>query len=736
MAADSSTPRRSYNPAAMGREERLRAAAVAALVYLAVAVLWAAPASLSPWDAVPDLGDPVHLSYVMAWDAHQLVRAPWALFDSNSFHPYPKSLTFGDHLLPEAIVVAPAFWATGNAILASNLAVLLALTLSALTMFLLVRRVTGSPPAAFLAGLAYAFNSFTRHELPRAHVLNIQWWPLALLFLDRFVREGRKRDAGWLAFFLLVQGLSGTYYLVYTALLAPVWFAIAFGSERRWPRPAEWRALAVAGGIASVPLLVILAPYLAQMRSMAFQKGLEPGVDVLSYLAPLGSMTLWGGLSPKAMPGTGSHFIGYATLALAALGLLLFRGPAWARRTALATAALGFLLSLGWTVKWGGAELVAGPYRLLYWGFPPARGMAGPERIGVLVPLGLALLVGFGAAALLQRLQGPARHALFLALAVLLPLEHWRTPRPASFVPTGAHVPAVYAWAAADSRAPLVDLPLYPDVSRKFYALYLNFSTYHFRPIPIGRTSFYPPIHDLLAWYLRDFPDAASLTLLDRLGVRDVVVHPRAWEDAEDRGRRVGALQSEPRLTLVQQFDDAPPERYAALNLGGESVYRIGAGPAPAEPCAPADELPRADWALAGTGDSDPALARDGDRRTAWRSGLPQKPGDRLDVELAAPRTVAAVGLDLYYPYGEFPRNLKLLARSGEGWERLDYADGPAERWSTIRELLERPREARLVLRLAPREVTRLRLAIGGREGDASWPPWSVPELHLYGSCR
>ncbi len=726
-----------YNPPGMEREKRLRAAAAAALAYLAIAVLWAAPSSLSPTDAVPDLGDPVHLSYVMAWDAHQLVRAPWALFDSNSFHPYPRSLTFGDHLLPEAILVAPINWATGNAVLASNVGVLLALTLSAFTMFLLVRRVTGSSAAAFLAGLAYAFNSFTRHELPRVHVLNVQWWPLALLFLDRYVRDGRRRDASWLALLLLVQGLSGTYYLVYTALLAPVWFAIVYGSAGRWPRAAEWRALGIAGAIACVPLLVVMAPYLAQMRSMAFEKGLEPGVDLLSYLAPLSALTLWGGLSPKGIPGTGSHFIGYVTLATAVLGAVLAprTAPVWARRVAIATAGLGLVLSLGWTVKWGGADLVAGPYRLLYWGFPPARGMAGPERLGVLVPLGLAILIGLGAAALLARLEGAGRAALFVALAVLLPLEHWRAPREASYVPTGAAVPAVYAWAAAESRAPIVDLPLYPDVARKFYAVYLNLSTHHFRPIPIGRTSFYPPIHDLLAWYLRDFPDDTSLTLLERLGVREIVVHPRAWEDEAERTQRLAALASEPRLALLKEFTDVPAARYDALNLGRESVYRIVGEAALATPCVPRDEVPRTGWRVSATGTGDPELARDGDRRTAWRIGPPQRPTDAFDVALPRSETLSAVALDLYYPYGEFPRNLKLFARDGERWERVDYADGPAERWATLQALLERPREASLVLRFQPRVANGLRLAIGGREGDAAWPPWSLPELHLYRAC-
>src|SRR6185369_10543113 len=72
----------------------------AALAFLAVAVLWAAPASLHPTRTVPDLGDPLHLGWTMAWDAHQIVRHPLALFEANGFYPYRGSLTFADHLLP------------------------------------------------------------------------------------------------------------------------------------------------------------------------------------------------------------------------------------------------------------------------------------------------------------------------------------------------------------------------------------------------------------------------------------------------------------------------------------------------------------------------------------------------------------------------------------------------------------------------------------------------------------
>lgn len=715
------------------------------MAYVALAVLWARPSSLAPLHTVPDAGDPLHLSYVMAWDAHQLVRRPWALFDSNSFHPYPRSLAFADHLAPEALMVAPILWTTGNPVLAFNVAVVAALALSALAMFALVRRVTGRADAAFLAGLAYAFTSFTRHELPRVHVLHVEWWPLALLFLLRFADRGRRRDAALFAGALALQALSGTYYLAYSLLLLPVWLAGAYWGCRRLPSRREALVLATALACAALVVLPFVLPYLAQFRAMGIEKELVDGADLLAYVDPEPASVLWRvprlGVS-RELP----HFVGFVAAACALAGALRltrrgFSGEghalAW---IALATGLTALLLSLGPTVRVAGTPWGPGPYALLHRLVPPARGMASPERIGVLVTLGTAALVGLGVAALQTRLPSAGRLAVTGALALLLPLEHWTPSRRPAQVPTGSDVPAVYV-ALREGTGPLVELPLYPDPARKLWAAYPYFSTRHWRPVPIGRTSFYPPAHDLLAWSLRDFPDERSLTLLDRLGVRTIVVHPHVWT-ADERRARMAALEAEPRLQLERTFDDVVPARYAAFGLGQERLYRLGplaSGPAP---CTPADEIDRTGWTVTASGEADPDLVRDGNRRTAWRTPQPQRPGDRLEVRLSAADTVSAVALSMAYPFDEFPRNLVLMAQDASadeeagGWQRLEYGDGPEERWSAIEELLRRPRDARLVLRLPARRVRAVRLMVGLREEDPSWPRWRVPELSLFRACR
>jgi hypothetical protein len=714
---------------------------LAGLAYGLLAVAWARPASLSPSDTVPDAGDPLHLAWVMAWDAHALVRQPLALFESNAFHPYPHSLAFADHLLPEAVMVAPVQWLTGNPILASNLALLLALTLSALAMLALLVDVTGSWTAGFLGGLAYAFNSFTLQELPRVHVLNLEWWPVAILFLLRFSQAGRARDAWAFAASVTLQGLSGTYYLVYSVLLGPFWLLAAYLGARRRPSAVELARLALPLAAAGSLVAVVLRPYRELFRSLGFEKGWAGGADLLSYLDPPPRSWLWAAFDL----GTRSeipHFLGFIGAVLIVLGAVSVlrglpgRGRAGLGLLALATFVLGLTLSLGPLIHVGGRLLGGGPYDFVYWHLPFAKAMASPERIGVLAVLGGAILVGLGASRLLVRL-GERSGAWVLGLAVLLPLEHWTPARPGAAVPAGASVPAVYGWLRAQPREPVVDLPLYPDRAKRLWAVYLYLSTYHWQPIPIGRTSFYPPAHDFLAYCLRGFPDDISLAALDRVGVSTVIVHPWTWS-ALDRPDRLAALESHPRLELVRAFSDRPPARYAELGLGDEQVYRLRPATSLAQACEPAAELPRQAWVLRSTGVNKEERLRDGDPRTAWMTGRPQKPGDHLEVVLGSPEPIAAAALGLTYPFDEFPRSLVLSGRSegDDGWHRISYADGPAERVATLGDLLLRPRDARFVVRFPPERLTAVRLALGSREADPSWPRWAVSDLRLYRECR
>ncbi len=118
--------------------------------------------------------------------------------------------------------------------------------------------------------------------------------------------------------------------------------------------------------------------------------------------------------------------------------------------------------------------------------------------MSLLVHFGLAILAGFGAEALFNRMSNriprPWQSPLRIAVPVLLFLEHFHGGQPFVHIPTGEKVPEVFRWLSrTPGDAPVVELPVYPYKRLRLHSLYPFYSTVHWKPIVFGRTSFYPP---------------------------------------------------------------------------------------------------------------------------------------------------------------------------------------------------------------------------------------------------
>ena len=584
----------------------IRRTVVVFLFFLALAVVFTAPISLAPHERVANDGDPLHISWILAWDAHQLIRDPAHLFDSNSFYPYRSSLAFSEHLLGIAVFAAPVFYLSGNALLAQNISLLLTLALSATGMYLLAREILGRTDAAVLAGMIFAFHTYNFHEVPRIQLLSAQWFPLALLHLHRTFLTGRRRDAALFGLYFVLQGLASTYYLFYFVLLLAFWIpAYAIFLDGGWRRVSK---LIPPLGVAGAVFGLLAIPYLRMLRDFGYQRSLADGLDLLEYLRPPDGSFFALFFSFELPLSVAPQFLGFLVIGLAVVGVVTGRHTERPTRIllwlCLATALLGLILSLGPTVRVGGAELGMGPYRWFYERVPLFRVLRSPERMCVFVHFGLAIAAGLGAKALFSRVSTRALPWVRVSLLVLLPYEHFTGGQPFTSVPTGAQAPEVYRWLGQTPPAdPVVELPLYPRSQLRRHALYLFYSTYHWRPVVFGRTSFYPPLTSYLAWELRNFPDATSIRLLERLGVERIVVHPRAWPP-DERAKNLALLQQyADRLIPEGRFDPLPGRTYEFYGFGDERVFRLrhaGESESGSLLCSPADELDPGEWTLAG----------------------------------------------------------------------------------------------------------------------------------------
>jgi len=219
-------------------------------VALSILVLW------NVWSGNPSTtttcgcGDTSLFTWFLAWPAYALTHATNPLFSTAMFHPTGVNLLANTGEVAIGVVLSPiTFWF--GPIVSLNLALTLSPVLSALSMFVLLRRWVSWTPAAFVGGLAYGFSPFILIGLTDGHLMVSMAAvpPLIVACLDEIlVRQGRRP--------LLVGSLLGLpvaiQFFVGTELLVITVIALTFGFSlvvvfALWNRATSMRNLRYAG---------------------------------------------------------------------------------------------------------------------------------------------------------------------------------------------------------------------------------------------------------------------------------------------------------------------------------------------------------------------------------------------------------------------------------------------------------------------------------------------------------
>ncbi|MEJ2733740.1 MAG: hypothetical protein P8189_09275 [Anaerolineae bacterium] len=527
-----------------------RATGAALLLFVVLSLVLTYPLPFHLADGVEDRQDALLNVWITAWDGHQLLNDPLHLFDANIFYPYPRTLAYSELLLGNGLLALPVTALTGNPVLGTNVALLLSFVLSGLGMYLLVRRLTRSPGAGLVAGVIFAFSAYRLTNLAQAQLLTTQWMPFALLSLYELMRRPRARHVATLVLFFCLQALSSFYYAILLALAIAVLGVGGWIVGMREPRFGIRRRsgihhLLLAGVCSAVLILPFALPYFRVQRELGFERTLadsEPfSASLKQYgMVPTGSVIHGRWLPSDDTPIAGGYpvdalFPGLVAVALAVWGLI--RGRDGLRWWTLVLLIGSLVLSFGprlYLAPGQAAGLdVTLPYAWLYAIVPGFKALRAPVRFDALVMLSLAVLAGYGVAALVRgRAQGwlATSGALVLVGVVVLESLVWPASR-AEPVPVGEGIPPVYAWLAEQAPGPVLELPMaFTPGGPQLEYQYL--STYHWRTTPDGYSGFIPPKHGQIVYEMERFPGERSVRLLQALGVRYVVVHSERYPAA------------------------------------------------------------------------------------------------------------------------------------------------------------------------------------------------------------
>ncbi|MBM3129612.1 MAG: hypothetical protein FJ009_13420 [Chloroflexi bacterium] len=469
---------------------------VSRFTYLLVLLAYLALALALTYPLVAHFDTHVPGSETWAFDEYSFVWSQWwvqrALFDADAnlfftrqvFYPVGVNLVSFTMLWTNAILGLPIQLASGL-IPAVNATVLATYVLGAFGMFLLTQylfQVSGfrvqvdqletwnlkpETLAAFAAGAVFAFTSSRMVYAALGHytVLTTQWFPFYILFLIKTIRAPRWKHP-------ILAGLFAALALYSDAAHAPllVLFTLLYLAFE-WRALRAWRVIARLAMIGAATLL-FFSPLLLPLFNEIFLSGYQlPGwghaekllVDLAGLLTPTSLHPLnrqWVQELDAVRQGNSRFvdvntvFLGYATLALALLGALIYRkklGVWIVAAIAFAILSLGPLLHLNGRSVFDFDGLDATfpmPFLLLHY-IPFLKENRVPNRYSIVVILSLAVLVAFAMAWISQRfkVQG-SRFALLLPFAFLLLtlFEHLALPLPL----TDARAPEVYAQIARE----------------------------------------------------------------------------------------------------------------------------------------------------------------------------------------------------------------------------------------------------------------------------------------------
>ncbi len=374
--------------------------------------------------------DPLLNMWTLSWDTTTLLHAPAHLWQAPILYPNSLSLSYSENLLGEVIFFAPFYLITHNPVLAYNITFYLTFLLCGINMYIMARYYTGKSFAAFVAALIYAFAPYRLGQIDHIHVVAGEWMPLAFLYLDFSLQQGRWRHWILFALFYCLQILSSIYYGIFLsyALLTFVLirYVRPFVAQFRSRKGAYLKDVVIRGAkpvivlaVMGLFLTILMAPYLVSLRN-GFSRSLvqtvryEATISDFVFAVPFNwfyGVNFYNGI---ALPYDSEHylFLGLATMILATVGaILVLRHKQSTMRLYVWTGVLVLLFAFGPFLHFSaGIDSPFGPARFLgitppasapdipmpwiiaYYVLPGFSGLRVPARlIGVLLIM-LALL--------------------------------------------------------------------------------------------------------------------------------------------------------------------------------------------------------------------------------------------------------------------------------------------------------------------------------------------------------
>jgi hypothetical protein len=325
-----------------------RSVTMASMAYLGLSIVvwWKVWTSHPSSVTTCGCGDSSLFLWFIEWPAHAMAHGLNPLYSTAVNYPVGINLLSNTGELAVGVVLAPVTWLFGP-VVTLNVALTLAPALSALAMFILLRRWVSWTPAAFIGGLGYGFSPLILIYLTDGHLMLGLGMvpPLVIACLDELLIRQRRRPmvtGVGLGLLVVLQFFVSTevlFIMVAMGLLGLV-LVVAY---TRWKQPVQLRLharFAAVGLLAAAVTSAVLLAYptwFALFGPAHFSGSVWPGgfffgggtTSLTPYLLPQGGNrffdpllhSLGGYQGPLLSP----QYLGIGLIVVLAGGVLVWR---------------------------------------------------------------------------------------------------------------------------------------------------------------------------------------------------------------------------------------------------------------------------------------------------------------------------------------------------------------------------------------------------------------------------
>lgn len=473
------------------RQFMTRRIVLVTIFYTAITFVSFYPLSTKIFSHIHDNYDSLFLLWTFSWYKHAIFSDPINILNSNALYPDSMTLAYSNLMVSKVPIFLLFDLITQNNLAAYNLTIASSFIVAGVAFFLLAYYLTKNTVAAAIGGIIYSFSPIKMGRISLAQVLNLEFFPLAILFSEKYFKEKRRRYLVPLFFFSAAQILSEGYIAIIFSIMFGLYLILRFKNR------LLDRQFIVGGIIMSAVVLPFYSPYiyLAKDRPEIFKKEIVRTITL--SLRPNSFWTLssemGSNLTSKLFPIMGrgrpdaSAYFGILPLTL--LVIYLLNVP---HRTKIIWITIFFAslaLAFGPYYILPNNQPIKLPYYYLWRIFPLLGQIRSPGRFSLAAVLPLAIASAMALHYLLTRykkstykralLMGIVIAALFVDNA-FIPFPHERlTP-----------IPRVYYEINKFPKGAIFEFPFHTD-DDFLIDKYNYFSTANFYPIVMAYSSNY-----------------------------------------------------------------------------------------------------------------------------------------------------------------------------------------------------------------------------------------------------